>query len=132
MYCKHCGKQIDDNSNFCTFCGKHLVDTKKITIEIIKPQLNSKVKGSKLPNFICKYRLCKCIVKLRSFYNIVYGLISIALIFTGIFFFGTIMTKGELLSDFIKFLILDAAIIVVYGIVLMILYLYFYFSSFLK
>ena len=22
MYCKHCGKEIDDNSSFCKFCGK--------------------------------------------------------------------------------------------------------------
>ena len=22
MYCKHCGKSIDDNSVFCTYCGK--------------------------------------------------------------------------------------------------------------
>ncbi len=24
MYCKFCGKQIDDNSTFCNFCGKNL------------------------------------------------------------------------------------------------------------
>ena len=22
MYCKHCGKEIDDNSSFCKYCGK--------------------------------------------------------------------------------------------------------------
>lgn len=22
MYCKHCGREIDDNSSFCKFCGK--------------------------------------------------------------------------------------------------------------
>ena len=22
MYCKHCGKEIDDNSTFCKYCGK--------------------------------------------------------------------------------------------------------------
>lgn len=39
MYCKHCGKQIEDNSQFCKFCGKKLVDTKKVTIEFTKPDL---------------------------------------------------------------------------------------------
>lgn len=24
MYCKHCGKQIDDDSTFCKYCGKSL------------------------------------------------------------------------------------------------------------
>ena len=37
MYCKHCGEPIDDNSQFCKFCGKKLVDTKKVTIEITAP-----------------------------------------------------------------------------------------------
>ena len=22
MYCKHCGREIDDNSSFCKYCGK--------------------------------------------------------------------------------------------------------------
>ena len=27
MYCKHCGKEIDDNSSFCNHCGKYQGDT---------------------------------------------------------------------------------------------------------
>lgn len=27
MYCKHCGKEIDDNSTFCKHCGKQINDT---------------------------------------------------------------------------------------------------------
>ncbi len=27
MYCKHCGKQIDDVSTFCKYCGKSLEDS---------------------------------------------------------------------------------------------------------
>ncbi len=27
MYCKHCGKKIDDDSSFCAFCGKELSST---------------------------------------------------------------------------------------------------------
>ena len=33
MYCKHCGREIDDNSEFCKYCGKQLVDKKKIIVE---------------------------------------------------------------------------------------------------
>ena len=22
MYCKHCGREIDDNSSYCKYCGK--------------------------------------------------------------------------------------------------------------
>ena len=31
MYCKHCGKEIDDNAKFCTHCGekKHKADIKE-------------------------------------------------------------------------------------------------------
>lgn len=37
MYCKHCGRSIDDNSVFCTYCGKsvqktqHTFEANKIT-----------------------------------------------------------------------------------------------------
>ena len=29
MYCKHCGKEIDDNSTFCKHCGKSQGNTLK-------------------------------------------------------------------------------------------------------
>ncbi len=29
MYCKHCGKEIEDNSSFCNHCGKPLVNNPK-------------------------------------------------------------------------------------------------------
>lgn len=29
MYCKHCGKKIDDNSSFCKHCGKSQVSNPK-------------------------------------------------------------------------------------------------------
>ena len=29
MYCKHCGKEIDDNSTFCKHCGKSQGNTQK-------------------------------------------------------------------------------------------------------
>ena len=33
MYCKHCGKPIDDDSTFCRHCGKQQVGDKSSTIE---------------------------------------------------------------------------------------------------
>ncbi len=29
MFCKHCGKEIDDDSKFCRFCGNELIDIKE-------------------------------------------------------------------------------------------------------
>ena len=29
MYCKHCGKEIDDNSTFCKHCGKSQINSDK-------------------------------------------------------------------------------------------------------
>lgn len=26
MYCKHCGKQIADDSSFCQYCGEKVID----------------------------------------------------------------------------------------------------------
>lgn len=31
MYCKHCGKEIDDNSTFCKYCGKSQVNKNRNT-----------------------------------------------------------------------------------------------------
>ena len=45
MYCKHCGKQIDDNSKFCKFCGKQLVESQNIEISFKKPQIFNKLKS---------------------------------------------------------------------------------------
>ena len=32
MYCKHCGKEIDDNSTFCKYCGKSQDNSNKSLI----------------------------------------------------------------------------------------------------
>ena len=29
MYCKYCGKQIDDDSVYCRYCGKKVVENKE-------------------------------------------------------------------------------------------------------
>jgi ABC-type dipeptide/oligopeptide/nickel transport system permease component len=39
MFCKYCGKQIDDDSTFCKHCGKSLVEKKKIVVEFNKPKI---------------------------------------------------------------------------------------------
>ena len=36
MYCKHCGKQIADNSKFCQFCGKSLEGNATNIIELLR------------------------------------------------------------------------------------------------
>ena len=46
MYCKHCGREIDDNSSYCKYCGKpqdNRVQTPKGLIDFIfkKPILSS-------------------------------------------------------------------------------------------
>jgi len=46
MYCKHCGKEIDDNSSFCKYCGKpqdNRVSTPNSFIDFVykKPILSS-------------------------------------------------------------------------------------------
>lgn len=67
MYCKHCGKEIDDNSSFCKYCGKKLVEIQKITIDIKKPQILDKAsdKVKSIWDFI--YNLfCRIISELKS------------------------------------------------------------------
>ena len=39
MYCKHCGKEIDDNSKFCNLCGKSLVD--QVEAQVAVPTANN-------------------------------------------------------------------------------------------
>ena len=34
MYCKHCGKKIEDDSKFCRYCGKVLSDSKEYSVKI--------------------------------------------------------------------------------------------------
>ena len=49
MYCKHCGKEIDDNSTFCKHCGKPLNgDATNFNIEPIKRFLLSNMKAGKV------------------------------------------------------------------------------------
>ncbi len=56
MYCKFCGKQIDDNSRFCKFCGKKLVETRKVNIAFTKPKIIEKFLAS-IKKLYEKYRL---------------------------------------------------------------------------
>ena len=41
MFCKHCGTQIDDNSAFCTNCGKPVIKTDIVDTDLFK-DLNTK------------------------------------------------------------------------------------------
>ena len=71
MYCKHCGKEIDDNSQFCKFCGKKLVDTQNISIEFTKPKFIGHFQSyfKKILGYILPY-LEKLYKKYRLFFSI--------------------------------------------------------------
>lgn len=47
MYCKNCGKQIDDNSKYCPECGTLLIDNSTIDVVDEKPkkEMNKALKG---------------------------------------------------------------------------------------
>ncbi len=42
MYCKHCGREIDDNSSFCKFCGREQFEVKN-NIFIEDSQYNKEI-----------------------------------------------------------------------------------------
>ena len=48
MYCKHCGKEIDDNSKFCQYCGKSLESNTINYFESIKTFISSNKKTVKI------------------------------------------------------------------------------------
>ena len=45
MFCKNCGKEIDDNSNFCQFCGAVNSSSKKVDI---RQEINKFIENFKL------------------------------------------------------------------------------------
>ena len=48
MYCKYCGKEIDDNSKFCQYCGKSLGSNTINYYESIKTIISSNKKTVKI------------------------------------------------------------------------------------
>ena len=44
MYCKHCGKQIDDDSSFCRYCGRLQSEEKACDM---RPSQSQEVKNEK-------------------------------------------------------------------------------------
>ena len=72
MYCKHCGREIDDNSSFCKYCGKpqdNRVSTTNGFIDFItkKPILSSYILWV-IINVIC---LCRG-EKVGDYYSLLY------------------------------------------------------------
>ena len=72
MYCKHCGREIDDNSSFCKYCGKpqdNSVSTPNGVIDFItkKPILSSYILWV-IINLIC---LCRG-DKVGNYFNLLY------------------------------------------------------------
>ena len=72
MYCKHCGREIDDNSSYCKFCGKaqdNRVSTYNGLIDfIVKKPIVSLYILWVIINFICLYRGDKT----GEYYNLLY------------------------------------------------------------
>ena len=72
MYCKHCGREIDDNSSFCKYCGKSQDNREQTSIGLIefvskKPILSSYILWV-IINVIC---LCRG-EKVGEYYSILY------------------------------------------------------------
>ena len=49
MYCKHCGKQISDDSTFCQYCGGQQNNIDPVSRETLKVELGGEVKASLTP-----------------------------------------------------------------------------------
>ena len=72
MYCKHCGKEIDDNSSYCKYCGKpqdNRVSTPNSFIDFVykKPILSSCILWV-IINILCLCSRKKC----GESYNLLY------------------------------------------------------------
>ncbi len=72
MYCKHCGKEIDDNSSFCKYCGKpqdNRVSSPNGFIDFVykKPILSSYILWV-IINTVCLCSGKKC----GEYYNLLY------------------------------------------------------------
>ncbi len=94
MYCKHCGREIDDNSEFCKYCGKQLVDKKKIIVEFTKPKSieNSQTYLKRLGN---KYSLFYKLLKEK---DDVWAIVLVGIVAIVWIFFLTFGIIGGLLS----------------------------------
>ena len=94
MFCKHCGREIDDNSEFCKYCGKQLVDKKKIIVEFTKPKSieNSQTYLKRLGN---KYSLFYKILKEK---DDVWAIVLVGIVAIVWIFFLTFGIIGGLLS----------------------------------
>ena len=72
MYCKHCGKEIDDNSSFCKYCGKPQ-DNRASTSNGLVDFVNNKPIVASYILWVIINVVCLCRGdKVREFYNILY------------------------------------------------------------
>lgn len=130
MYCKHCGKQIDDNSQFCKFCGKQLTETKNVVIEFSMPNAINTIshaieKKQSFPRIYNKFRIGRCYKKLEGFnwsvWRIWWSILSLFNILILIFEFG--FHEENCLHNG---LIANAWYFGIWGIINVITYLYYY------
>ena len=72
MYCKHCGREIDDNSSFCKFCGKPQDNRVSTSNGLVNFVTNRPIVSSYILWFIINV-ICLCKGdKVREYYNILY------------------------------------------------------------
>ena len=68
MYCSHCGKQIDDNSKFCRFCGYkiHEIENKEAPKFQLDAFLNQIVKNNALIGGVVYLIICLMLLICRD------------------------------------------------------------------
>lgn len=72
MYCKHCGREIDDNSSFCKFCGKPQDNRVSTSNGLVDSVVNRPIVSSYILWVIINV-ICLCSGdKVGRFYNILY------------------------------------------------------------
>lgn len=86
MYCKHCGKQIDDNSKFCNLCGKSLVE--QIEDSVTTAKNNSEISAKK---------------KKFGFIGAMAGLLSSIILFIVLVVFSTTTDYAYAVTEWLHF-----------------------------
>lgn len=81
MYCKYCGKQIEEDSLFCRYCGRHLgLPDKKIVVSSFKILRRFQSLSTRVQFFIIAYivyfLICLCCLIDNSEYDIAGATIS--------------------------------------------------------
>ena len=125
MYCKHCGKIIDNNSTFCKYCGKKLEEKHKVNFVFTKPKIIRSIE-TYLKKQYEKYRLFFKLLKKDEMW-IFYPLVAI--IFIVWITVLTLAIMGGILS---LLSIKDNDVPLYYGIFIVVIITFFLFNWFVN